>query len=243
MKFICLKMEFLTMCAVIIILMLLLESCVHESLVDPVAENPDPPPVGEDTCDENTVYFENEVLPLLISNCAKSGCHDAATAEEGIILNSYSSVMQSDVVNPGDPGESELYEKITESDPDDVMPPFPEAPLNATQIATIRTWIAQGAQNNKCNNSACDTTNVTYSASVLPLMTNKCRGCHSGNTPSGNLDFTSYQALQTVALDGRLMGSVTHANGYVPMPQGGSKLSACEIDMIRIWIDASAPNN
>jgi hypothetical protein len=39
------------------------------------------------------------------------------------------------------------------------------------------------------------------------------------------------------------MGSVTHADGYVPMPQGGSKLSACEIDMIRIWIDASAPNN
>lgn len=230
------------MCLVIILAMLLLESCVHEPLVapDPV---PEPDPVGEDVCDENVVYFENEVLPLLISNCAMSGCHDAATAEEGIILTSYTNIMRSDVIKSGNPGDSELYKKITETDQDDIMPPFPADPLSAAQIATIRTWIAQGAQNNKCNNPACDTTNVTYTASILPLMTTKCKGCHSGANPSGGLDFTSHQVLQAVALNGRLMGSITHANGYVAMPQGGNKLSDCEIDMVRIWINESAPNN
>ena len=242
MKCICLKhLEFLTMGVVILLSMLLLESCVHDPLVAP-ADN-EPGPVVEDNCDENVVYFENEILPLVISNCAQSGCHDAITAEDDLVLNSYSNSIKSGIVKAGNPGDSELYEKITETDPNDVMPPFPNDPLTAQQIGKIRTWIAQGALNNKCSNFACDTTNVTYSASILPLITNKCRGCHSGNAPSGNLDLTTHQTLQGVALNGRLLGSVTHASGFVPMPPGGSKLSDCETEMIRMWIDQNAPNN
>jgi hypothetical protein len=235
-------MEFVGMCIVILLVMLLLESCVHEPLVTP-APDPEPAPVEHDICDENVVYFDNEILPLLISNCAMSGCHDATTAEDDIILNSYTNIMRSDVIASGNPGESELYKKIIETDRDDIMPPFPADPLSPAQVATIRTWIAQGAQNNKCNNPGCDTINVTYTASVLPLVTTKCRGCHSGTNPSGGLDLTTHQKLQAIALDGRLMGSITHTSGYVAMPQGGSKLSDCEIDMVRIWINDSAPNN
>jgi hypothetical protein len=243
MRFVCLKLEFLAMCAVIVLLMLLLESCVHEPLVAPVNNPGEPDPTVDEQCDPAVVYFENEILPLLVSNCAKSGCHDAATAEDGVILNSYASVMNSDVIEAGDPEKSDLYEVITEDDADERMPPFPDAPLESEQIQKIRSWIAQGAANNKCNSMGCDTTNVTFSSSVLPLISTKCKGCHSGNAPSGGLDFTQHQTLQTVALDGRLLGAVTHAPGFAPMPQGGSKLSDCEIDMISIWISESAPNN
>jgi hypothetical protein len=241
MKFICVKWEFLMMW-IVILLAAILESCVHEPLVDP-SVTPDPAPVSSETCDEDVVYFQNEILPLLISNCAKSGCHDAATAEDGIVLDSYANLMRSGVVNAFDHNESELYEKITEDDDDDIMPPAPNEPLKPGQILTIKNWIAQGAKNNVCTSPVCDTTTVTYADSILPLVTNKCVGCHSGKAPSGNLNFSTFEGLNIAALDGRLMGAISHSNGFTPMPQGGSKLSDCEIEMIGIWIDDSAPNN
>src|SRR5574342_1068498 len=74
-------------------------SCKHRPLmVEDV-------PVPEDTsgnnnnngnlipCDSNTVYFSNTILPLFISNCAKPGCHDASSHQEGLILNSYANIM------------------------------------------------------------------------------------------------------------------------------------------------------
>ena len=30
-------------------------------------------------CDPSKVYFVNDVLPIFLSSCAYSGCHDAAT--------------------------------------------------------------------------------------------------------------------------------------------------------------------
>jgi hypothetical protein len=243
MNFVCLKLEFLAMCAVIVLLMLLLESCVHEPLVGPVDGTNKSEPVVDEQCAPDIVYFENEILPLLVSNCTKSGCHDAATAENGIVLNSYASVMSSDLIESGNPEKSVLYKVITEDDADGAMPPFPSYPLESDQVQKIGTWITQGAKNNKCNSMACDRTNVTYSASIHPLITAKCKGCHSGDPPSGNLDLTQHQALQTIALDGRLTGAVTHAPGFSPMPQGGSKLSDCEIEMIGIWVTQGARNN
>src|SRR5687767_10619889 len=44
-------------------------------------------------CHPDTIYFFKDVLPILVSNCAKSGCHDAVTHEEDLILTSYDQVM------------------------------------------------------------------------------------------------------------------------------------------------------
>jgi len=43
--------------------------------------------------------------------------------------------------------------------------------------------------------------------------------------------------------NGKLMGSVNHTNGYIPMPNGGGKLPQCEIDQLQKWIDNQSPNN
>ena len=45
-------------------------------------------------CDPDTVYFEMDVLPILLSSCGKSGCHDA-TAQDGVRLDSYAATMAS----------------------------------------------------------------------------------------------------------------------------------------------------
>ena len=56
-------------------------SCTH--MPDPEFV-PDPPTDTTQTnpCSPDTVYFQNEVLSLIVSSCAKSGCHDAATKAE-----------------------------------------------------------------------------------------------------------------------------------------------------------------
>jgi hypothetical protein len=200
------------------------------------------PEIGHE-CDPDTVYFQNEILPLLISSCGVTGCHDPGTAQDGVILTDYASIMQTADVRPGNPDGSDLYEKITDSDPDDRMPPPPNQPLNAEQIARIERWILQGAQNNHCENTSCDTLNVTFSGQIFPVIQNTCLGCHSGPNPTGILLLTNHSQIASVAASGRLLGAIKHQNGYQPMPQNGAQLNQCIITQFEKWISDGTPNN
>jgi hypothetical protein len=192
-------------------------------------------------CDPDTVYFSTSILPLLVSSCAIPGCHDPATAEDGVILNNYANIMNTGDVRPFDLDGSDLFEVITETDPDDRMPPANEfPPLSENEIDLIRTWILQGAKNNSCA-SACDTTNVTYNFSIKPLIEAKCQGCHSGANPQGGIALTDYNQISAVALFGTMLQAVEHSAGATPMPLNSPKLPDCEIDLIRIWIENGAP--
>lgn len=148
---------------------------------------------GGDTLLPGQVCFERDVLPIFTSNCAMSGCHDRATARDGKIFTDYSGIIRE--VDPGRPGHSEIYEKITEDEEEDRMPPPPKNRLTAEQIETIRKWIEQGALNTKCSEpgsgGGCDTVNVTFSGTVKPILQNNCVGCHSGPTPPRGLNLSS----------------------------------------------------
>ena len=85
------------------------------------------------TCDPDTVYFQNTILPLVVSSCATTGCHDRESHRDGIILMDYASIIQTGKIKPGNPGDSEFFESLTDSD-DDLMPPPPYDPLNSDQI-------------------------------------------------------------------------------------------------------------
>lgn len=221
-------------------LVTLITGCVHESLVPESPEGNPSNPVN-DTCDPQVAYY-NEVQDILLTNCAMSGCHDQQTAEDGVILNSYNNVMNSDVVRPNNPGNSDLYEVLIEDDPDDRMP-RDRAPLSQDQIALIAQWIAQGAKNVTCNSVDCATENISYDAHIRPLIGQKCGSCHSGNSPSGGVNLSSYAGVKAVADEGRLYGAVSHAQGFTPMPYGGQKLADCQVEMIRIWVENGALNN
>lgn len=107
---------------------------------------------GLGRCDPDSVYFVNDIQPLLARSCANSSaCHAGNRPAEGISLINYTGVMQGNNVRPGRPDNSEIYEVITESDPDKMMPPPPYSPLSASERAMIRRWIEQGALNNACN--------------------------------------------------------------------------------------------
>lgn len=191
-------------------------------------------------CDPDTVYFEQSILPLIQSNCAQSGCHDQASATEGVVLVSYNTIMSSGKIKPGDPDDSELMEVITDTDPDKRMPPPPASPLTAEQQNLITTWILQGAQNNSCAGD-CDTVSVGFAAQVQPLINNYCRSCHSGASANAGVRLENYNDVQAVATSGRLMGVLT-GQGYALMPPAGA-LSACNLRMVEKWIEDGALNN
>ncbi|MFH1121083.1 MAG: c-type cytochrome domain-containing protein [Bacteroidota bacterium] len=225
-------------------MLLVFISCKHEPedivIIDPIPPG-DTIPTGL-TCDPDTVYFQNEVLPLLISGCGMSGCHDASTAQEGVILTSYQSVMNTAEIIPGNPGRSELYEAITEDDPEDRMPPSPMAALSTDQILLIRKWIEQGAKNNYCD-AGCDTNSYTYANAIQPLLDQNCKGCHNATLSSGGIRLDNYASVKSAAVNGSLYGAINHQQGYTAMPQGGNKLADCNIIQVRKWIADGAPNN
>ena len=89
---------------------------------------------------------------------------------------------------------------------------------------------------------SCDTTNVTYSGTVKPLIEQQCLSCHSGAQPSGGIDLSTYPSVKIQADNGKLYGAIAQLDGFQPMPQG-SRLSNCDITKVKIWVDASAPQN
>jgi hypothetical protein len=90
----------------------------------------------------------------------------------------------------------------------------------------------------------CDTSNVTYAGTVVPLLQNfGCISCHSGAAPAGNIPLDTYTRVNTVAQNGKLYGSINHMAGFSPMPQGMNKMNACDISRIKAWIDAGHLNN
>src|SRR5687768_3675207 len=92
-------------------------ACKHVPLKKPIGSidttgnggnNPKP-------CSPDSVYFNRDILPLLSSNCAASGCHDAGSAQDGVILTDYQKIMGTGKIKPGDPFDSDLFQVITET--------------------------------------------------------------------------------------------------------------------------------
>lgn len=232
-------------------IVLMNQSCVHEPFPpidgNPIdtTDNPIDTSVTGIPCDPEVIYFEKDVLPILLTNCAFSGCHNSATAQDDVILDSYKSVMDSDVVRAYRLDNSDLYEAITDNDPDDQMPPPPAQRLSSAQIETISKWILQGAKDEKCDEDMeeCNTENVTYSGFIQNTLNNGCRTCHNATTANGNVRLDNYEGVRAAAISGRLYGAISWSSGFQNMPLGGAKLSDCTIDKIKSWIDNGSQNN
>jgi hypothetical protein len=227
----------LLLSGIISLLIMVVGSCMHDPFIDPSSLNNGEANTPGCTTG-GTVCFESSVLPIFISSCARSGCHDALTREEGYALDNYNNIVRKGI-KPGNANGSELYNVLFESG-DDQMPP--DAPLSQAQKDSIAAWINQGAKNTVNCNCSCDPTEFTYAAIVQPIMTNQCVGCHKPGSLGGNIDLSTYSLVKVQVDNGKLLGSITHAVGFVPMPQG-TKLSECQITQIKTWIDSGAPNN
>jgi hypothetical protein len=230
--------------AVAFLSLLLFSACTTDPIIPAggIVEAPGEEDPGEaNPCPEDVVSFKHKILPIMVSACGYSGCHDRISHEEDVILVDYESIRRE--VSPGNPGDSELYKSITEDPNDeDFMPERPAAALTSEQTQDIRDWISQGANNTDCG-TPCDPTQTSFSNDIFPILKDYCVGCHGSNREDGGVNLSSHAEILASVNDGTLVGSMKRAVSFAPMPPLGSFVSSCRITQIENWIADGAPNN
>jgi hypothetical protein len=122
---------------------------------------------GQCQCGSATVSFSSAVQPIFGASCASMGCHDGVGGPAGpggqsgggttldlTADRAYQSLLETttscgSVVVPGDPTSSLLVGKLTGSELcSGSRMPKGDPPLAPELIATIATWICQGAEDN-----------------------------------------------------------------------------------------------
>jgi cytochrome c5 len=89
----------------------------------------------------------------------------------------------------------------------------------------------------------CDTENVTFAETVTPILSANCYSCHSTSVATAGIVLDTHAGVKKQADNGSLIGTITHAAGFTPMPQGGAKLSDCNIEKIKKWVEDGAEDN
>ena len=91
------------------------------------------------------------------------------------------------------------------------------------------------------SDTICDTTNVTYS-DLTYIFTNICSECHFPDNPyKAGIVMNTYDNVKKSFNTGQPWGAINHLQGYVPMPYSAPKLSDCDINKIKAWIDQGMP--
>ena len=85
----------------------------------------------------------------------------------------------------------------------------------------------------------CDS--VTFTKTIKPIFDSKCISCHFAGG-SGPGDFTTYAGIKLKVDAGLIKGRLIDVTGAI-MPQGGPALPSNQLDLIKCWLDAGAPNN
>lgn len=221
-------------------------SCKHEPWVpDNFNPSPDDTVTTSPTCDPDTVYFVNDVLPIFQSSCAISGCHNAPNGQDGVILTDYQHILSTGDIHPGDPNDSKICDVLFETGSDQMPPVSSGITLTDDQKNAIYTWILQGAANNSCIENTCDSVGVSFATDVKAnIIDVHCISCHGGSATAGNgVQMNNHAQIAALAATGELLGTVDHEAGYPAMPLGGAKLSDCKIAIIRNWISEGSQNN
>jgi hypothetical protein len=89
--------------------------------------------------------------------------------------------------------------------------------------------------------NTCDTTNVTFSGTITPILSNSCYSCHSNANASfgGGIHL---QAIADVITNSSKIVAAIKQTGPFPMPPNG-KIKSCSITQFDIWVRNGMPNN
>jgi hypothetical protein len=118
--------------------------------------------------------------------------------------------------------------------------------LAATIAGAFLLYLSACSKHNavELGGGGCDTSNVSYSKQVVPILQNNCYQCHQGPGASSGVDFSNYDAFKGWAASSPyVIGDITATPGYTSMPYGLPLLSTCDINTILAWIHQGAPNN
>lgn len=181
----------------------------------------------------DSVCFNTAIQPLFNSSCAYAGCHDAITRADGYNFTNYTNIRNQ--ITPFDVNNGKIMRAVKSTNPSNRMPPG--APLSTSQIQLLEKWIQQGARNTQCNNTNCDTLNITYNTHIAPIIQTQCASCHASQSPLlGN-----FTQVKEAVQNGRVMGSIKHESTFSAMPKNLPKLNPCNIRKFELWIFNNYP--
>lgn len=139
------------------------------------------------------VCFQENILPIFVTKCSISGCHNSSSHAAGYNFSDYEGIMKG--VKPKHPYQSEVFNVIRGNNPS--MPVGQK--LDEKEVTYIKLWIKMGAQNTS-NCSSCDTSSYSYSGRIKPVITTWCIGCHNSTNAGGNYDFSTYNGVGLLQL-------------------------------------------
>lgn len=99
--------------------------------------------------------------------------------------------------------------------------------------------------------TVCDTTTVSYTADVQPILSANCYSCHSAAVATSGLDLETFTTLKAYLQYGfrgdgvygsKLYHCIAHASLAQPMPPT-YVLDSCSLAKIARWIHTGAPAN
>jgi hypothetical protein len=94
------------------------------------------------------------------------------------------------------------------------------------------------------NISVCDTSNITFSRSVLTMLSDNCFSCHSSQRAPANGNNISLQSYADVSSRATsISAAINHTAGVTPMPKNGGKLNLCLIRQFDLWMQKGSPDN
>jgi predicted nucleic acid-binding Zn-ribbon protein len=94
---------------------------------------------------------------------------------------------------------------------------------------------------------------LTYDQHILPLLRDKCLGCHDADKTRGGLDASTYGKLMEGGssgavvkpgdADGSRLYTLSAHTAEPKMPPNAPPLAKASLDTLKAWIDAGAPEN
>lgn len=88
----------------------------------------------------------------------------------------------------------------------------------------------------------CDTSAVSYSGTVVAMLqSNGCLGCHAAPATGGSgIVLDNYNSILNIVQDNNRFIS---GADRMPPGSGTGVLSECDMNKLRAWVAAGAPNN
>ena len=97
------------------------------------------------------------------------------------------------------------------------------------------------------NSNTCDTTNVLYSTTVKSILDAKCNSaaCHGGTSNPSGIPLDNYAGVKAYldADKATFISSIIQDGNASNMPKGDAKMSDCNNNSIKAWINKGYPNN
>lgn len=144
------------------------------------------------------VVYEKDIAPILRTYCA--GCHNNEEHENAFSVETFAALRKGgedkgDPLKPGNP-EASFIVKSLEARAKPHMPPRDEPQVPATELATIKKWIAEGAHGPARDESILQSINVpniasTTKRSPVTALAFSSDGKHVALASSGRIDLRS----------------------------------------------------